>query len=328
MGEPNQEPDAEAARAPGGDAAPAPVAAVPDYRIRNLDSFNAVTAGDRRLAALYFWYKLDCLVELAHLISGDFFRRPHLYLDLRGTRPSKLAELHARYGTDEKVPSTAQRREMFSPIFGGGDYDGASGDGQQEFPRLRDALLLAAARFAERPADEGVEGLKEGVRTSVRPFKLWLRGFLGASITWTTADVFPDLTEARVYQILRTQGITAVFGIGRRLEPFWPYDQDPNADKFIEQAFKQLMPPVDDKMPMTREHFSNIQRAALRGAEAIATALDYSEDSATEDADLAKVITKSYTWLAALQSIDRSYANRPSAYTMPGVPTRAPYSSP
>jgi hypothetical protein len=307
---------------------------IPDYRIRNLATFTDVTSGDRRLAALYFWHKLDCLVELGYAVSCDFFKRPHLYLDLEGARdreepdrpaPSiapKLAELYARYGTDEKIPSTAQRDRVFSSVFGG---TSGSDRGDGEFPRLRDDLLLAAARFAERPADEGVEMLKEGVRTSVRPFNTWLRGFLGASIEWSTGEVLPDLTEARVYPILRAQGVAGVFGIVVPVSSSWPYDQDPNGDKLVEEAYKQLALSGDTQPPMTRERFINLQRAALRGAEAIATALDFDEEKPLQEENLARVITKAYTWLAALQNISPSHANRMSADTRTDGCSRAPY---
>jgi hypothetical protein len=309
-------------------------APIPDYRIRDLATFTTVTSGDRRLAALYFWHKLDCLVELGYAVSCDFFKRPHLYLELEGPRdPEKedrpaqpiarrLAELHARYGTDEKIPSTPQRDGVFSSVFGG-TLGSDGGDG--EFPRLRDDLLLAAARFAERPADEGVEMLKEGVRTSVRPFNTWLRGFLGASIEWSTGDVLPDLTEARVYPILRAQGVAGVFGIVVPVSSSWPYDQDPNGDKLVEEAYKQLALSGDTQPPMTRERFINLQRAALRGAEAIATALDFNEEDPLQEENLTRVITKAYTWLAALQNISPSHANRMSAYTRGNGLSRAPY---
>ena len=71
----------------------------------------------------------------------------------------------------------------------------------------------------------------------------------------------------------------------------------------------------DSQTPMTRERFSSLQRAALRGAEAIATALDFNEEGPFEEENLARVITKAYTWLAALQSISPSHANRMSAYS-------------
>jgi hypothetical protein len=309
-------------------------APIPDYRIRDLATFTAVTSGDRRLAALYFWHKLDCLVELGYAVSCDFFKRPHLYLELEGPRDpeqadrpaqpiaQRLAELHARYGTDEKIPSTPQRDGVFSSVFGG--TSGSDG-GDGEFPRLRDDLLLAAARFAERPADEGVEMLKEGVRTSVRPFNTWLRGFLGASIEWSTGDVLPDLTEARVYPILRAQGVAGVFGIVVPVSSSWPYDQDPNGDKLVEEAYKQLAVSGDTQPSMTRERFINLQRAALRGAEAIATALDFNEEDPLQEENLIRVITKAYTWLAALQNISPSHANRMSAYTRGNELSRAPY---
>jgi hypothetical protein len=46
--------------------------------IRDYASFDAVTKEPRQIAGLYFYYKLDCLIDAAYRISADFRRRPHL----------------------------------------------------------------------------------------------------------------------------------------------------------------------------------------------------------------------------------------------------------
>jgi hypothetical protein len=55
---------------------------VADYRITSFASFQRVTGEPRQVAGLYFFLQLDCLIELAYRISLDFFKRPHLYIDI------------------------------------------------------------------------------------------------------------------------------------------------------------------------------------------------------------------------------------------------------
>ena len=43
-------------------------------RIIDWDSFNEVTADPHQVAGLYFYSMLDCLVDLAHKVSYDFFK--------------------------------------------------------------------------------------------------------------------------------------------------------------------------------------------------------------------------------------------------------------
>jgi hypothetical protein len=63
---------------------------------------------------------------------------------------------------------------------------------------------------------------------------------------------------------------------------------------------------------ITREHFSNLQRAALRGAEALATILDFNQGLGIEDVRV--LIRKSYTWGAALVSlIPRTKIEQPAS---------------
>jgi hypothetical protein len=71
---------------------------------------------------------------------------------------------------------------------------------------------------------------------------------------------------------------------------------------------------MSDGSYLTRERFSNLQRAALRGAEAIASIIDFTEHSS--DADLKSLITACYTWKAALLSVRA--ATLPSGFRTDG----------
>lgn len=284
------------------------------HRISDLDSFLGVTGNPRWVAGLYFFSILDCLVDLARIVSRDFFRRPHLYTNLRqngdNTAPLApiLARLHARYGSDERVLSKMQREDIYTALFG---KSGSSASGECDFPRLRNELVNACAAFAERIFDTGEEMLRERVRTTHRPLYAYLRGVEGDSVRWSREEALAALTEEISYPILRNPGVAAIFGISEVPRRQWPYTEDSNADKLVEEVSKQLQrfhQPTEINSAehsiiryITREHITNLQRAALRGAEAIATIIDFREGGTDDDLDL--LITKCYTWGSALMSL-------------------------
>jgi hypothetical protein len=295
-----------------------------EHKIDKLTSFQQVTANPRQVAGLYFYLILDCLVDLAHKISYDFFKRPHLYIDLSQAQSQPtteeetneankgstsiapiLARLHAQYGANEFLPSRPQRDEIYIPIFG--RAAGYSAKEEGDFPRLRDEFLNAAAAFSERVFDTGKPMLLERARTTFVPFREYLDGLQGESLRWSTEEVLPQLTEHVSYTILRNEGVGGVFGVHNRSSegPIddWPYTERSRQDILVYAVSKQLA--WDDQpgeMHITREHFSNLQRAALRGAEALATVMDFDENLGEDDLEL--LIRKAYTWGAALMALD------------------------
>jgi len=303
------------------------MASLTNHKISDLNSFNKATGDPRQVAGLYFYSVLDCLVDLAYKVSYDFFQRPHLYIDLGSTQHEAstsapfsliLAKLHAQYGSNEFLPSTVQRNEIYLPIFG--RVAGYSTDEEGDFPRLRDELINAAAAFAERVFDTGVEMLRERVRSTHRPFQEYLIGLQGDSVQWSREFALPQLTDEVSYTILRNKGVAGVFGIDKPPSGSWPYTEDSNGDKLVEAISKQLMWTNQPKdMCITREHFSNLQRVALRGAEAIATIIDFQETLGNSDLDL--LITKCYTWGATLMSVSShpKTAQQTAAEKAPGL---------
>lgn len=273
---------------------------IQNHNIRDLKSFVSVTGEPRQIAGLYFYMLLDCLIDLAYKISHDFFKRPHLYTELgQPTIAPILAKLNAQYGSDEKILSKSQRNAIFIPIFG--ESMGYLSNGKGDFPRLRDEMVCAAAAFAERVYDTGVDMLRERVRSTHRPFKEYLTGLFGDSIKWSRENALADLTENISYKILRNDGVAAIFGISTMARKEWPYNEDSNGDKLVEEISKQLHWPENSEMYITRELFSNLQRVALRGAEAIATIIDFDESRPNDELDL--LILKCYSWGSALKSI-------------------------
>ncbi len=177
--------------------------------------------------------------------------------------------------------------------------------------------MNACSTFAERVFDTGVEMLRERVRTTHRPFQEYLTGLLGDSIIWSKENALSVLTEGLSYKILRNNGVAAVFGISMLPKGEWPYVEDSNADKLVEEISKQLrfldqigeenVAEKSQSKYVTREQISNLQRAALRGTEALATIIDFDERGAHEE-DLERLIIKCYTWGSALLSL-KPYQN-------------------
>lgn len=269
--------------------------ALTSYAITDRASFETITAPPREVAGLYAYAQLDCLVELARHVARDFFARPHLYTEIAAAGTVQaLAQLDSRIGTEEFFLSREQRAAIFVPVFGGGE----AGD---DFARLRDGLLEAAAAFAEWSQATGIPMLRERVRTAHRPFREYLTGVTGASTAWSRVKALPKLADELAYPILRDKNVIAVFGLTRAPVTDWPFKEDANGDKVVEEISRELG--TDSKPPLTREAFSGLQRVALRGAEALAAVIDIQEDA--DDATLAEMITRSYTWHAALRSRDK-----------------------
>jgi hypothetical protein len=337
-------------------AVPSAAAAAPKRpigTINSLGSFDTATKEPREVAGLYFYLQLDCLVDLAYRVACDFFRRPQLYADLGVTEDTgvpriapdgtlltiapDLAKLAVRYGSDERIPSQDQRDAIFLPIFGQAGM--MSGDDQSQFSRGRDGLVNAATAFSERVFNTGEGMLRERVRAFHRTFKAWLTRLDGDSLHWSKGQALVGVTENLAYKILRNKGVAAVFGINTPPSQAWPYTEDSFGDLLMEEISKQLVKNTNSYAAITREGISNRQRAALRGAEALATIIDFDEGGPNSELDL--LITKCYTWGSALMSLPGSpigwqggqpveeptYTDRPTAVRNPSVlfpPKEAP----
>jgi hypothetical protein len=286
--------------------------------INSKKSFGEVTA-PRQVAALYFYQQLDCLIDYAHEVACDFFRRPQQYLSLGdpsvADEPSiapDLARLGARYGSDERIPSHEQRDAIFAPIFG--ESSTYMADGQGDFSKQRDNLLEAAAAFAERAFDDGVDMLRDAVRLSHQSFKVWLIARQGDSLDWSTQKALVGATEDLAYKILRNPGVAAVFGRRPPPKQEWPYVEDGNADLLIEEISKQLPMSMNSLTAITSGGINSRQRAALRGAEALATIIDFSENDPDPDfKKLDLLITRCYTWRSALKNLPRHPIAQPGS---------------
>jgi hypothetical protein len=264
------------------------------YRIINLRSFEEATKQPRQIAGLYFYQTLDCLVDLAHEVSTDFRKRPELYRNLdQPSIAATLAKLNAEYGTQVTLPSRRQRTEIFVPIFGQGE--------NSAFVRARDCLLSAVKAYAECAATGVMEMLRENVRTALGPFKNYLSTLQGDSVNFSKETVLSELTEKICYPVLRNHGVATVFGIAKRAALEYPYATDSAADLLVEAISTQSKSEDGSSISIRREGISNLQRVALLGTQAIATAIDFDEAKGKRtDADLDLLITTWTAWGTAL----------------------------
>jgi hypothetical protein len=312
-------PDETKAHGPEGgsekQAAGAQAATMPrdKYHIQDLASFDQITSGKNQaagheVAGLYFYKVIgNPLIDVAGEVSRDFFRRPHIFTEPSSATAKLVAQLGARMGSHETIPSNEQRAAIFSPLFG-------ESSNEDDFPRLRDELIHAASAFAERSFDTGVGMLRERVRETHRPFKEYLTGLEGASTSWSRAEALPGVTEGLAFPILRSSAVSSAYGISHAPRKEWPYTEDANGDKLVEEVSKRDT--VTNPMwPLKREVFSNLQRAALRGAEALALILDFDEGGAEAEVDL--LIEKVYTWGAALLPEQRMPRTAPPVVASP-----------
>ncbi|WP_406436660.1 hypothetical protein OHB14_61735 [Streptomyces sp. NBC_01613] len=257
--------------------------------ISDLDAFQALTGAGHEIAGLYAFYKMDVLLDLARLVSLDFFARPEFYKGFDDeSLTASIARLHARYGCDEFVLDHEQRGAVFEPLF-----EDSAGD----FLKYRNALLSAAATVATWGQPTGIPMLYEAVRTALRPFRIHLTRFAGPALTWSRTRLFTAMTEELGYRILRDGGVSAVFSIRQAPARRWPYAEDAMGEQLVEEISRRLDP---GRSPgLTRYGFSLTQRAALRGAEAITAVLDHDPQD-RDDAKLHVLITRCYTWWTAL----------------------------
>jgi hypothetical protein len=271
-----------------------------DRMITDPASFDRHTSGERAVAGLLFYKELDCLVDVAYRVSLDFFDQPQLYRDVPAGIVADLVALRTRYGCQEEFLSHEQRQAIFAGVFGddhGAAFmNGAGGTpAAYSFTVLRDQLLAAAAAFAER-----VFNTSEGMlRAAVRVMHVYLKDYLldvtGASAEWSRGTGLPAITGLS-YEILRDSQIAARFGVNEAAGAEWPFAVNANGSKLVEQISQTPM--RAPMQPISRGVFNDEQQLALRGAEALATVIDYKDNDPNRDRT-DYLITKCYTWYAA-----------------------------
>lgn len=277
---------------------------VPDYQIDDRSSFDQTAR--EPIPRLYFFHTLDCLFDLAHAVSHDFYDRPEMFSKHTGLSDA-FGRLRVRYGCDEAVLDKVQRTQIYTPLFGkrfSADLSGGEGD----FPRLRNELLLACITYVEAKLVGDERTLLQQVKHKHGLFKGFLTTLFGESVDWSCHAV-TKLAEPCAYTILRNEGVAAVYGVTAKPIDDWPYVLDNNGGKLVEKITQQLPLPerleaTADLIPgkyISREEITNLQRAAIEGAKTLATALCIGTHS--NDSDYRLLAHKGYTWANALKSL-------------------------
>jgi hypothetical protein len=241
--------------------------------------------------------------------------------------PSQLAKLSAQYGSDPNFLSKAQRDAIYLPLFGYSNSSAEAGPsepspaGGYDFPTLSFQLIQAATRFSEQVFNTGELMLRDAVRRAHELFKEFLEGKYGASVRWSRDRALDNLTTKTVYPILRHRGVAQVFKVSPPPSQDWPYVVDRQGSKLVHAISHELMQDEPEKQ-ITEAKFIDLQTTALRGAEALATIIDFDVHDHDDPVDQNVLITKVYTWgtmLRGLQEGSVAKWQEPSTYARNGV---------
>jgi hypothetical protein len=296
--------------------------AVRDFVIEDRTSFDATVGEPRQVARLYFYLALDPLMDLAYFVACDFFGRPVQYSDLGGdpgdpageSLAEKLAKLHARWGTDERFPSREKRDAIYLPVFGtpAGSFPNGAGD----FPRLSAELLKEVQAFVERVATTGEDELRGRIKRKQQALGGWLSLLNGDSLRWSSEHALTGLAEDFTYTVFRDAGVAAIFGNSVPPGADFPYATDSAGDKLVEQVSSQLG--RYGARIITREEFISLQAVAARGAEALATIVDFPPNPTDEDLQL--LIAKCDAWGQEVAEL-KAAVQREGLPVMTGAPS-------
>lgn len=248
----------------------------------------ACNSFENNVADMYRRWCLNCLVEIANAVSLDFIRRPQLYQQIDVV--AELTTLRSRYGNEENVPNTQQRKSIFTPFFGNSDGYPVSNEASP-FHIARKKLVDAAIAFSERVYDTGEDMLRERVRSSIIPLQTYLKGFDGSSFNESykhTKHIFEDLSV----KILKSPDIASIFGIQRINETSWPFEYSSNGAKLIEAITTALK--LASEISFSQEKFVFLQRVAQEGYNALLNVMDYNPN--WDDSQLNDLIKYVYAW--------------------------------
>jgi hypothetical protein len=251
---------------------------------------------------LYARWALDCLADIAYAISTDAIARPQLYQS--DDIPDDLVTLRMSYGTAPHFPNATQRQAMMMPILGPSDGLRRGASSQSSFRIARRNLLDACAAFAEQASDIEESILEDRIRSCAGTLRAHFQGIRGKSFR-LSAQQINALFEVAL-RILKTSGITKVFGI-EHIEPEWPFNSmEPNGAKFVESVGIALSLTGNCKLTFT--DFLSLQLIAREGSQAIHALLSVDPLSGKE---LKALIRRGYTWGASLREASGGSQNVP-----------------
>jgi hypothetical protein len=236
------------------------------------------------LAGMYARWTLDCLIEIAHAISIDYFSSPEFY---QGDAPDNIVDLWLSYGSVKNFPDKDQRHILAGAIFG--ESDGYPPKGatnyNDAFHKNRDPLFKACIAAQTATSAQSRDGLNQQVLDALPNFQSYLGGFPGKAARIASDQIEDVATTA--FAILRSDTVSARFiGTHSPISDDWPLKtSDPSGDKLIGECVSKLKVPGVD-MP---NDFPNLRALAQAGREAL-------EAIVRAQTDLDDLVRKTYSW--------------------------------
>ena len=235
------------------------------------------------LGDMYARWTLDCLVEIAHAISIDYFSNPEFYQG--DDTPDHIVDLWLSYGSVKNFPNKDQRAILAGAIFGGSDGYPPKGATtyNDAFHQNRDPLFMACIAAQTATASESRAGLNQQVRQALPNFLSYLEGFPGKAAGLAYGQI--EAVSETSFAILRSDTVSSRFiGTHFKISEEWPLPKsDSNGDKLIAECLSKLKIAVD--LP---HGFPKLRALAQAGREAL--------DVIVTTTDLDDIISKTYSW--------------------------------
>src|SRR5690349_3433873 len=222
---------------------------------------------------MYQRWTLDCIVEVARLVSRDFSTaRPLHYKQVPPAVCDLLADLETRTGHEPAWPDANQRAAFYGNLFGPSDGKPVSGH-VSDFHRLAAAVREAATRYTEGGEDRagrtpGEPILLQRFRDSQEELRRYLIRSAGPAIDFREQQANQIFDAAA--NVLRDQEVARAFGKQQPQVANWPRETanfDSDGASLVDEITRQLVP--DKAGRITESQFLRIQRVASRGRETI-----------------------------------------------------------
>lgn len=236
------------------------------------------------LGDMYARWTLDCLVEIAHAISDDYFSSPEFY---QGTAaPDEIVDLWMSYGSVKNFPNKDQRHTLAGAIFGSSDgYSSTGGTATNDaFHQNRAPLFKACIAAQTATSAESRDGLNQQVVQALPNFQSYLGGFPGKAARVAYEQI--KGVSQTAFAILRSDTVSSRFiGNHAHISEEWPLQtSDPNGDKLIAECLSKFKVAAD----MSKD-FPSLRAQARAGKEALETIV-------LPQTDLDNLVSKTYSW--------------------------------
>lgn len=247
---------------------------------------------NEKIAKMYSYWTLDCIVELAHAVSNDFIERPREYLDIDVV--NELTKLRTYYSIE--VLNTQQRQKIFMPIFENSDGYPISVNKQDEkdFHIFQKQLINAANSFTNRVDGKNEWILRGDVEKGIHKFQNQLKLLEGSSFS-ESYELTKKVFELSV-NILKSPKICSIFRAHEIKEQNWPSKYDPQGELLIKHIGEDLNLPSE--LSHSIERFQFLQNVMKYGALTLTEIIKYNQNLKADEVD--KLTKLAYMWGTSL----------------------------